>query len=111
MTTREIESVILSAPAGATVEGREIESPPGCARGFGGSTNRSRSRPGASPGDGLITSAAAQTGSKRIARAANRRRPPAVIPAAPPTLVTPFHRDVPNLACALTEGNRTQALG
>ena len=55
--------------------------------------------------------ATALTGSIRIARAANRRRAPAVIPAAPPTLVTPFHRDAPNFACAFTEGNRTQALG
>src|SRR5438874_165060 len=98
---------MLSAPGGATVEGRVMVAPPGWARGpcIGGA-NCSRSRPGCALGG--ITCATAVTGRNSNARTANRRPLPATIPAAPHQ--TPFHRDESRLARAGSDWNTPQAL-
>src|SRR5947209_15329543 len=91
MTIRLTVSMMLSAPGGASVEGREIVSPIGRACGPAtGGANCCRSRPGCAPGG--IACASALTGKISSNRPTNSRLTPGAMPASSPTQ-TPFHRD------------------
>src|SRR4051794_7831831 len=108
MTIRLTVSMMLSAPGGATVEGREIDGPTGraCGPATGGATC-CRSRPGCAPGG--IACAAALTGMISSNRPTHSRLTPGAMPASSPTR-TPFHRDGLRLAWAAADWNASQAL-